>query len=136
MDEIKFDTFVSNFLMTASSLDEILDILNNICAQLGINYLNPKNKQYKYFAFTFFGLISRAKTLLELLIDRVEVFKQNTKKFSEIHTKLSKIRIELNSIEKLNKVNRIKESNQKIIETAKAYKKVYKNIKKTINPEL
>lgn len=136
MDNVKIDVFVVNFLMTASSLDDILDILSNICKQLDINYLNSKNKQYKYFSFTFFGLISRTKTLLNLLLERIDAFKENSKEFSDIHTKLTKIEIALRNVEKLIKVNRIKEANQKIIETAEKYHKLFKKIKKTINPEI
>jgi len=122
--------YVLSFLMKSNSLHDLLEILANVCENLNLDYLNPKIKHFRYFQFTFFGLMARAKSLLEIMTFRAEFLKKNFKEFDEIHSKLIRLRknIELayDSICK----NKMLEGKKKIIESNKEYSETFDNILK------
>jgi hypothetical protein len=122
--------YLLNFLMKSNSLHDLLEILANVCENLDLDYLNPRIKHFKYFQFTFFGLMARAKSLLEIMIFRAEVLKKDFKEFDEIHSKLMRLRknIELayDSIHK----NKMLEGKKKIIESNKEYSETFEKIMK------
>ena len=73
--------YLLNFLMQSNSLQDLLGILANICENLDLTYLNPRIKHFRYFQFTFFGLIVKVKGLLDMMVFRAEFLKNNIYEF-------------------------------------------------------
>ncbi|MEM4397733.1 MAG: hypothetical protein QW757_03875 [Candidatus Woesearchaeota archaeon] len=111
--------YILEFLMKSNSLKDLLEILSNICKNLDLNYLNPKLKHFKYFQFTFFGLMAKAKTLIELMIYRADFLKNKLPDFN--YDELIKIKETINKAFALIKKNKMIEGKNMIIELNKEY---------------
>ena len=59
----EYKEYLLNFILQCNSLKDLLDILQNICNNLDLDYLNPQIKHFRYFQFTFFGLMAKAAGL-------------------------------------------------------------------------
>ena len=122
--------YLLNFLMQSNSLHDLLGILANICENLDLAYLNPRIKHFKYFQFTFFGLMVKAKGLLEIMIFRAEFLKNNFDEFGEIYFKLINLKKNVGYAYDLVHKNKMLEGKKKIIESNKEYSEIFDNILK------
>jgi hypothetical protein len=123
--------YLLNFLMQSNSLHDLLRILANICENLDLAYLNPRIKHFKYFQFTFFGLMVKAKGLLEIMMFRAEFLKNNFDEFGEIYLKLMTLKKRMGlAYDSINKKEMIKGKNE-IIALNKEYSETFENILKT-----
>ena len=110
-----------DFLVKAGSLKDLLGILSDICENLELEYLNPKIKHYKYFQFTFFGLMVKTKGTLQTMTYKAEHLRNNICEFEDIHEKLRKLQKNTTKAYDLIHTNRMQEGKNKIIETNKEY---------------
>jgi len=124
------DKYLLNFLMQSNSLHDLLEILANVCKNLNLDYLNPKIKHFKYFQFTFFGLMVKAKGLLEMMIFRVEFLKNNLNEFSETYSKLIKLKKNMELAYNLINKNKMNEGKNEIIKLNKEYSETFDDILK------
>ncbi len=113
------------FLMKSSSLHDLLEILANICKNLELKYLNPRIKHFRYFQFTFFGLMVKAKGLLEMMSFRAEFLKKTNKDFEDVHLKL--IRLKKNMDKTYNTIHNdnMEKGRNDIIKIANEYSNIY-----------
>ena len=124
--------YLLDFLMKSNSLKDLFGILSNICENLDLSYLNPRIKHFRYFQFTFFGLMVKAKGLLEMMVFRAEFLKNTFSEFEPIYSELMKLKknIELayNSVNK----NKMLEGRNKIIELNEGYSAVFEEMAKIL----
>jgi hypothetical protein len=119
---------ILDLLMKSNSLHDLLGILENICKNLDLNYLNPRIKHFRYFQFTFFGLMVKAKGLLEMMEYRAEFLGKNSIEFNEIHFELLKLKKEMESAYTSVKNKNMTEGKNKIIELHKKYLRTFEMI--------
>jgi len=117
--------YVLDFLMKSNSLHDLLGILSNICENLDLSYLNPRIKHFRYFQFTFFGLMVKAKGLLEMMVFRTEFLKNNLDEFNEIYSRLIKLKKNMELAYNLVNKNKMLEGKNKIIELNREYSEVF-----------
>ena len=122
--------YLLDFLMKSNSLHDLLGILSNICENLDLDYLNPEIKHFRYFQFTFFGLMVKAKGILEIMDFRAEFLKNDFYEFNEIYPKLVKLKKNMElAYNLINKKKMVKGKN-KIIELNKEYSETFDDILK------
>jgi len=122
------DRRVLEFLMQSYSLNELLSILESISNNLSMQNLNPHLKHFRYFNLTFFGILTRCRSLLEMMIFRAEVMRRNMPQFSRIHVNLLEFEKTLSTAHTLITNNNMKEGKEKIIEAAHDYSVILKDI--------
>ena len=122
--------YVLNFLMQSNSLHDLLEILANICENLNLDYLNPQIKHFRYFQFTFFGLMVKAKGLLEMMTFKAEFLKNNVKEFNEIYSRLIKLEKNMSLAYSLINKNKMLEGKNKIVELNREYSETFEDILK------
>jgi len=128
--------YVLDFLMKSNSLHDLLEILASICENLDLSYLNPRIKHFIYFQFTFFGLMVKAKSLLEMMIFRAEFLRNNLGEYNEIYSRLKKLKKNMGLAYNLVNRNKMLEGKNKIIELNKEYSKVFDMIQKLVKSVL
>ena len=128
---IQNQSYMLDFLMKSCSLNDLLGILKNICENLDLDYLNPRIKHFRYFQFTFFGLMVKAKGLLEMMVFKTEFLKQTVLEFMQIHADLSKLQKKMQKAYTLIHTNKMIEGKNEIIECSKEYQNIFENINKT-----
>jgi len=126
------DRYILEFLMQSYSLNELLSILESICENLEMRYLNPNLKHFRYLNLTFFGVLARCRSLLEKMIFRAEVMRRNMPQFSRIHVSLLEFDKTLSCAHTLIMNNKMKKGKEKIIEAAHDYSRVLKDITDTL----
>ncbi|MBN1794258.1 MAG: hypothetical protein JW844_04780 [Candidatus Omnitrophica bacterium] len=119
--------------MHSNSLNDLLEILNNICGQLDLNYLNPRLRHFKYFQFTFFGLMLRARGLLEIMLFRLEPIENNFSEFKKIRVELLNLRKNVQIADNFIKEKKMREGRDKVIEVAEEYSKIFEDINKLLD---
>ena len=124
----KVDEYLEIFLMQSYALNELLTILSGICQNLELSYLNPRIKHFKYFQFTFFGLMVKAKSLLDRMIFKMEFVKNNKSEYEELYKDLLKIKKNMETAYKLIYKNKMNEGKDKIMQIADDYKKIFETI--------
>jgi hypothetical protein len=122
--------YLLDFLMKSNSLNDLLGILKSICENLDLNYLNPQTKHFRYFQFTFFGLMVKAKGLLEMMVFRAEFLKNNFHEFDETYSKLVKLKKNMELAYNLVNKKKMLEGKNKIIELNKEYLEIFDDIVK------
>ena len=120
--------YILDFLMKSSSLKDLLSILSNICENLSLDYLNPRIKHFRYFQFTFFGLLVKAKGLLEMMAFRAEFLKNNTDGFEKTYYRLVKLKKNMELAYTLVHESKMREGKNKIIEVNKEYSAIFGDI--------
>jgi len=120
--------YLLNFLMQSNSLHDLLGILANICENLDLTYLNPRIKHFRYFQFTFFGLIVKVKGLLDIMVFRAEFLKNNIYEFDEIFFKLKKLKKNMELTYKSISEKEMAKGKNNIIELNKEYSKTFEDI--------
>jgi len=128
--------YVLDFLMKSNSLHDLLGILANICENLDLSYLNPRIKHFRYFQFTFFGLMVKAKGLLEMMVFRTEFLKNNLDEFNEIYSRSIKLKKNMGLAYNLVNKNKMLEGKNKIIELNKEYSELFGMIQKLVKTVL
>ena len=123
--------YILKFLMDGNSLHDLLGILANVSENLDLDYLNPRLKHFRYFQFTFFGLMVKAKGLLEMMVYREEFLKNNDSEFDETYRRLLKLKKTMERAYNLINKNKMVEGKNKIIECSKEYQNIFENINKT-----
>jgi len=123
--------YLLNFLMESNSLHDLLGILANVCENLDLDYLNPRIKHFRYFQFTFFGLMIKIKVLLEMMLYKTEFLAKNVPEFEQIHANLSTFQTRMHKAYALIHTNKMVEGKKEIIERSKEYQKIFENINKT-----
>jgi len=131
----KNQEYIMNFLMQSSSLKDLLGILKSISENLDLNYLNPKIKHFKYFQFTFFGLMVKATSLLEMMIYRAEFLKKEKPELEYTYQELLLIKKKLDRAFALIKKNKMVEGKKQIIIAAKEYQQTFERIIETFKYE-
>ena len=124
----KVDEYLEIFLMQSYALNELLTILSGICQNLELSYLNPRIKHFKYFQFTFFGLMVKAKSLLDRMIFKMEFVKNNKSEYEELYKDLLKIKKNMETAYKLIYKNKMNEGKNKIMQVADEYEKIFETI--------
>jgi len=124
--------YILDFLMKSSSLKDLLGILSNICENLNLDYLNPRIKHFRYFQFTFFGLLVKAKSLLEMMSFRAEFLKNNISGFEKMYYKLVKLKKSMGQAYSLVHESKMQEGKNKIIEVNKEYSAISEDIKEML----
>ena len=114
--------------MQSNSLHDLLGILANICENLDLTYLNPRIKHFRYFQFTFFGLIVKVKGLLDMMVFRAEFLKNNIYEFDEIFFKLRKLKKNMELTYKSISEKEMAKGKNNIIELNKEYSKTFEDI--------
>jgi len=122
-----------DFLMKSNSLNDLLDILSNICENLNLDYLNPRIKHFRYFQFTFFGLVVKAKSLLEIMVYRAEFLKNQLNEFDGIYLKLTRLKKSIELTYNLVNKNKMLEGKAKIIELNKEYSELFREINRKLD---
>ena len=120
--------YALKILMQGSSLHDLLGILQNICEKLTLTNLNPKTKQFKNFQFTFFGLMARSKSILEMMVYRTEFLKQSAPEFGQIHSDLVKLQRQTQKAYGFIHSHKMSEGRKQIIECSKQYQHVFEEI--------
>jgi len=121
------------FLMQSSSLHDLLEILSNICKNLDLNYLNPRIKHFRYFQFTFFGLIVKAKGLLDMMLFKSEFLEKNLTDFKEIYVKLQNLKKGMEKAYNLINKKKMDEGKKEIIKIDNEYFKIFQIINEIAN---
>ena len=124
--------YLMDFLMKSNSLNDLLGILSNICENLDLTYLNPRIKHFRYFQFTFFGLMVKARGLLEMMVFRAEFLKNNIEEFNEIYSKLIRLKKNIEIAYSLVNKNKMLEGKKKIIGSNEEYSELFENINKIL----
>ena len=114
--------------MKSNSLHDLLGILSSICENLDLDYLDPRIKHFRYFQFTFFGLMVKAKGLLDMMVFRAEFLKNNFDEFNEVYLKLMRLKKNMNLGYNLINKNKMVEGKNKIIELRKEYSEIFDEI--------
>jgi len=127
------DKGLLKFFMHSNSLNDLLEILNNICGQLDLNYLNPRLRHFKYFQFTFFGLMLRARGLLEIMLFRLEPIENNFSEFKKIRAELLNLRKNVQIADNFIKEKKMREGRNKIIEIAEKYSRIFEDINRLLD---
>ena len=122
--------YILKFLMDGNSLHDLLGILANVSENLDLDYLNPRLKHFRYFQFTFFGLMVKAKGLLEMMVYREEFLKNNDSEFDETYRRLLKLKKTMERAYNLINKNKMVEGKNKIIELNKEYSGTFDDILK------
>ena len=122
--------YILKFLMDGNSLHDLLGILANVSENLDLDYLNPRLKHFRYFQFTFFGLMVKAKGLLEMMVYREEFLKNNDSEFDETYRRLLKLKKTMERAYNLINENKMVEGKNKIIELNKEYSGTFDDILK------
>jgi len=120
--------YLLDFLMKSNSLHDLVGILANICENLDLSYLNPKIKHFRYFQFTFFGLMVKAKGLLEMMVFKAEFLKNNLSEFELIYSKLMKLKKNIELAYNFVNKNKMLEARNKLIELNKEYSEMFEDI--------
>jgi len=126
------DRNIVDFLMQSNSLHELLSILEIICQNLDLSYLNPKLKHFKQFQFTFFGLMLRIKSLIEFMLFKLEPIKENHPEYGEIYFRLIELKRKINEADRLINKKKMKEGTSKIIAISKEYSFIFDSIKSLV----
>jgi hypothetical protein len=124
----KNQEYIMNFLMQSSSLKDLLGILKNISENLDLDYLNPRIKHFKYFQFTFFGLMVKVTSLLEMIIYRAEFLKKEKPELEYTYQELLLIKKKIERAFALIKKNKMVEGKKQIIIAAKEYQLTFDRI--------
>jgi len=125
---IQNQSYMLDFLMKSCSLNDLLGILKNICENLDLDYLNPRIKHFRYFQFTFFGLMVKAKGLLDMMIFRSEFLENNVADFKEIHQNLQNLKKGMERAYKLINEKKMDKGKEEIIRVANEYSEVFEII--------
>src|SRR3989338_11204491 len=120
----KSEEYLEIFRMQSYALNELLSILKSICQNLELSYLNPRTKHFKYFQFTFFGLMVKAKSLLDMMIFKMEFVKNNKSEYEKLYKDLLKIKMIMETAYKLIYKNKMNEGKNKIMQVADEYEKI------------
>jgi len=128
----QYNSHVLDFLMKSNSLHDLLGILANICENLDLSYLNPRIKHFRYFQFTFFGLMVKARSLLDMMAFNSEFLRNNLSEFNEIYSRLNRLKKNMGLAYNLVNKNKMLEGKNKIIELNKEYSEVFGMIQKLI----
>jgi len=115
------DRYVLELLMQSYSLNELFGILESICENIDERYINPNLKNSRYFNITFFGVLARARSLLEKMLFRTEVLRRTMPEFSGIHESLLEYDKALSRAHALVSDNNMIEGRVRIIEAARMY---------------
>ena len=126
------DRYVLEFLMQSYSLNEFLSILESLCENLEMKYLNPNLKHYRYFNLMFFGVLERSRSLLAKMIFRAEALRRTMPQFSEIHVSLLEFDKNLTAAQVLITNNEMRKGKEKIIEVAHEYPVIFQRISDVI----
>ena len=126
------DKFTLEFFMTSRSLNDLLNILQNICENIGLENLNPRLKHFRYFQFTFFGLMLRINSLLEQMIFRLDVLKDN-EDFREIYPKILSFKGRIIECDSLVRGKKMKRAAEDISLAATEYSKIFSDIEKILD---
>ena len=124
----EYKEYLLNFILQCNSLKDLLDILQNICNNLDLDYLNPQIKHFRYFQFTFFGLMAKAKNLLEMMIFKAEFINKNIIDISEDYQNLIILRGKLERAYSYVKTKKMKDGKNKIIELGEEYTPIFNKI--------
>lgn len=122
----KSDEYLEIFRMQSYALNELLAILKGICQNLDLSYMNPKIKHFKYFQFTFFGLMVKAKSLLDMMIFKIEFVKSNVAEYEDLYKNLLKLKKNMEAAYNFIYKNKMKEGKNKIIQVAEEYAEIFK----------
>jgi len=128
--------YLLDFLMKSNSLNDLFGILSNICENLDLSYLNPRIKHFKYFQFTFFGLMVKAKGLLEIMVFKAEFLKNNFSEFEKIYPNLIRLKKDIEITYNLINKNKMLEGKNKIIELNREYSLIFEEITRISFKEL
>lgn len=123
--------YMANLLMQSNSLHDLLGILQSICETLTLTHLNPRIKHFRYFQFTFFGLMVKAKGLLEMIVFKAEFLKQSMPEFEMIYNKLITLQKKMQKAYSFIHSNKMIEGKTEIIECSKEYQNIFEEIQKT-----
>jgi len=126
------DKFTLEFFMTSRSLNDLLNILQNICENIGLENLNPRLKHFRYFQFTFFGLMLRINSLLEQMIFRLDVLK-DSEDFREIYPKILSFKERIIECDSLVRGKKMKRAAEDISLAATEYSKIFSDIEKILD---
>jgi len=122
--------YIAILLMQSSSLHDLLSILQSICESLSLSHLNPRIKHFRYFQFTFFGLMVKAKGLLEMMAFKSEFLKQTIPEFVSTHSSIIRLQKRMQKAYTLIHENKMIEGKAEIIECSKEYQNIFEEIKK------
>lgn len=124
--------YLLDFLMKSNSLNDLLVILSNICEKLDLTYLNPRIKHFRYFQFTFFGLMVKVKGLLTMMVFKSEFLKNNIEEFDEIYSNLIRLKNNIEIAYDLVYKNKMLDGKNKIIELNNEYSELFENINRIL----
>lgn len=132
----KAEEYLEIFLMQGYALNELLAILKGICQNLDLSYLNPKIKHFKYFQFTFFGLMVKAKSLLDMMIFKMEFVRNHQTEYEKLYRELLKLKKSMETAYQLIYKNKMNEGKTKIMHIADEYAQIFEIITKSIIREV
>ena len=124
----KIDFYTLKLFMEADSLHNLLNILGNICSNLDLNFLRTKTKSFEHFRFTFFGLLLKVQSLINSILFRLEPLEEKNSKISWIKNELLEINIYFNEANRMVKLKKMKEAQDKILFISNEYEKLFKKI--------
>jgi len=121
-----------DFLMKSSSLKELLGILSNICVNLDLTYLNPQLKHFRYFQFTFFGLLVKVRSLFERLLFRSAYLGEADERFAALHHQLCALKSLVDESYELVRKRKMKEGAERIEALSREYERLYRTIERAL----
>ena len=126
------DKYLLNFFMQCNSLKDLLEILETICTIQDLKNLNKRIKHFEYLRFTFFGLMSRVKTILGYMIFKGESLKEKYAELNDIYSKLQQLQQKVFEIDEFIKNKEMRRAKDKIIEISQEYAKIFEEINKLL----
>ena len=120
----KTDEYLEVFMMQSYASNELLGILKNICENLDLSYLNPKIKHFKYFRFTFFGLMVK--------VFKMEFIKTHQTGYEKLYKEPLRVKKIMEAAYHLIYKNKMNEGKKKIIQVAEEYTKIFEIVTESI----
>ncbi len=117
-----------DFLMKASSLDDLLGILASICENLDMETLNPRLRQFRHFRFMFFGLLVKARGILDNMLFRAE--SMNLPGFAGINPELLGLKKVMDLAYRDVNNDRMLQAKERIISAREGYSGTYEGMRK------
>lgn len=120
-----------SLLASSQSLNDLLFILRNICKNLDLREVKPYLKQSASFRFVFFGLLTKAKGTLQIMLFRTENLEPERVK--ELRKELLAIQRQLEKATRHINEKHLTEGQQEIIAVTEEYEKLFPQLQKEVN---
>ncbi len=120
---------ILEILLHSSSLAELLEIIHNICQNMDISHLNTKTKTFRNFRFIFFGLVSRANTLIDLLLYKCGNLRDSDKSIAGLYPSLKSAKARISEVHASINRNRLSDAASQLIGISRDYVSIHEKLR-------